>query len=217
VVLPIGITNVAGALITTVITVALSLWMLKRVAMARSLTKGSFLLQVIATNKGYASLSQFQIMIWTLAIGASALYVIALSGNLIDIDSNVLILLGLTGVAVVGSKVQSNQDDLKGAVNQGAAMPPVAGAPAAAAPPPIVPAAGATPSRTPKWSDLIVVDGAGVEIDVTRVQMFFFTIVSALFVLIKVFGSYAIPPIPTGFLLLMGISNGVYLSKKFLN
>jgi hypothetical protein len=54
------------------------------------------------------------------------------------------------------------------------------------------------------------------EIDVTRVQMFFFTVISASFVLIKVFGSYEIPEIPNGYVELMGISNGVYLTKKFV-
>jgi hypothetical protein len=54
------------------------------------------------------------------------------------------------------------------------------------------------------------------EIDVTRVQMLFFTLISASFVGIKLFNSYMIPDIPDGFMLLMGISNGVYLSAKFV-
>jgi hypothetical protein len=47
-----------------------------------------------------------------------------------------------------------------------------------------------------------------------RVQ--FFTVVSAFFVLLKVFGTYSIPVLPEGYLLLMGISNGVYLASKFV-
>lgn len=53
------------------------------------------------------------------------------------------------------------------------------------------------------------------EVDVTRVQMFFFTIISAGFVLIKIFLSYKISEIPNGYIELMGISNGVYLTKKY--
>ena len=51
--------------------------------------------------------------------------------------------------------------------------------------------------------------------DVKRVQMLFFTVISAAFVLLKVVTSYVIPDIPTGYLLLMGISNGVYVGGKF--
>ena len=70
--------------------------------------------------------------------------------------------------------------------------------------------------REPQWADLVVTgDGRG-EIDVTRVQMLFFTLVAALFVGMKVLTSYVIPDIPQGILLLMGISNGVYLTAKFI-
>jgi hypothetical protein len=61
----------------------------------------------------------------------------------------------------------------------------------------------------------VVADGQN-EIDVTRVQMLFFTVVSAFFVALKVFVGGEIPEIPNGFLLLMGISNGVYLTAKFV-
>jgi hypothetical protein len=70
--------------------------------------------------------------------------------------------------------------------------------------------------RVPLWSDLVIAsDGAG-EIEVTRVQMLFFTVIVALFVLMRVLTSGAIPEIPNGYLVLMGISNGVYLTGKFL-
>jgi hypothetical protein len=77
-------------------------------------------------------------------------------------------------------------------------------------------AASTTGPREPKWSDLVVTSQHRAEIDVTRVQMLFFTLISASFVAIKLITSYAIPEIPDGFMLLMGISNGVYLSAKFV-
>ena len=46
--------------------------------------------------------------------------------------------------------------------------------------------------------------------------MLFFTVVTALFVAMKVLTSYQIPEIPEGFLLLLGISNSVYLTSKFI-
>jgi hypothetical protein len=70
--------------------------------------------------------------------------------------------------------------------------------------------------RQPLWSDLVVTPHHPGEIDVTRVQMLFFTLISVAFVAIKLITGYMIPDIPEGFMLLMGISNGVYLSAKFV-
>jgi len=53
------------------------------------------------------------------------------------------------------------------------------------------------------------------ETDVTRVQMLFFTVISACFVAQKIAFSGAIPEIPGSYVTLIGISNGVYLTAKF--
>jgi len=207
VLLPIGITSVSAALTTTLIVVALALFVLWRFVTGRPQGVGntaarkrpSFLLAVIASDRGAASLSQFQVVLWTFVVGASAVYVILLSGNLIDISSDVLTLLGITGVALLGAKLPAAQPAATAAaVGQG-----------------VAPAPNAAP-RDPKWSDLVADADRPREIDVSRVQMLFFTVVSALFVLLKVFGNYAIPELPSGYLLLMGISNGVYLANKFV-
>ena len=55
------------------------------------------------------------------------------------------------------------------------------------------------------------------EVDVTRLQMLFFTLVAAIFVVVKVVAQNEVPEIPQGLLLLMGLSNGVYLSSKFVS
>jgi hypothetical protein len=44
--------------------------------------------------------------------------------------------------------------------------------------------------------------------------MLYFTLVTAVFVAVKVISSYEIPEIPEGFLILMGISNSVYVGSK---
>ena len=71
-------------------------------------------------------------------------------------------------------------------------------------------------TRTPLFRDLLVWDGTN-EIDVSRLQMLFFTLVAATFVSLKVVTQNEIPTIPEGLLLLMGVSNGVYLSSKFVS
>ena len=72
---------------------------------------------------------------------------------------------------------------------------------------------GKTGVAAPSWRDLITSDG---EIDVTRLQMLFFTVLIATFVSIHVIDSFQIPEIPPSFLGLMGLSNGVYLLSKFV-
>jgi Fibronectin type III domain len=72
-----------------------------------------------------------------------------------------------------------------------------------------------TAPRMPEYMDLLVWDGTR-EIDVTRLQMLLFTLVAAFFVAVKVAAGNAIPAIPPGLLLLMGVSNGVYITSKYV-
>ncbi|HXZ67313.1 MAG TPA: fibronectin type III domain-containing protein, partial [Alphaproteobacteria bacterium] len=72
-----------------------------------------------------------------------------------------------------------------------------------------------TAKRTPKWSDLVVWDGIH-ELDITRVQMLLFTVVAAVFVVLKIGDEGIIPTIPDSIVLLMGLSNGVYVGGKFI-
>jgi hypothetical protein len=60
--------------------------------------------------------------------------------------------------------------------------------------------AAAIVKRQPQWSDLFVTAVHPGEIDVTRVQMLFFTLISAGFVARKLFNSYVIPDIAEGFI-----------------
>ena len=70
--------------------------------------------------------------------------------------------------------------------------------------------------RTPKWSDIVTDTDRPAEIDVTRVQMLFFTVISAFFVGLKIIGTGLIPDIDPAYVTLMGISNGVYVTAKFV-
>ncbi len=64
-------------------------------------------LQIISTQSGYASLSQLQIILWTLVIGWASAYVLVISGNLVPLTPGTLVLLGITGGAAVIAKAQS--------------------------------------------------------------------------------------------------------------
>jgi hypothetical protein len=165
-------------------------------------------LKLIETVGARASLSQFQIMLWTLIIGAAIAYVMILSGNLVPLTQGTLILLGISGIAVLGAQLPTPPGGQKPDPAGGGVVAPVAGA----VPAPPVPSAAAAAGE-PSWRDLISSDG---EIDVTRVQMLFFTVLMAVFVAIHVIDNYQIPEILETFLGLMGISNGVYLLSKFV-
>ena len=385
-VLPVGITNVFFSLLLAAAFVILT-WGLLLYFGAKSGVPGKgIMLKIISTRGGTASLSQFQIVLWTFVIGACAIYVMALSGNLIDITTGALVLLGVSGIATLGAKLKDGQgpapagpaptptvpgaiqgivtqasesevrlswqaptsggppitytvqyrvtatpannwktatnsitrpsltviglipgtpyDFQVSASNAGGSGPPTAanettaaaaaipaGAPGqvpnlgvagsstasivnllwgqpASAPagymieyrihdsdefwrsarsatassaftvtglwpntlcdfrvtavnsagsgPPSSIVSAMTGPRTPMWSDLVMPNDRKREIDVTRVQMLFFTLITAIFVGLKVLISGEIPDIPPGFLLLMGISNGVYLTAKFI-
>jgi hypothetical protein len=72
-----------------------------------------------------------------------------------------------------------------------------------------------TGPRAPTWSDLVTDEFEPNEVDVARVQMLVFTVISASFVALKIAESGTIPEIPSSYVTLMGISNGVYLTAKF--
>jgi hypothetical protein len=250
----IGITHPWLAIFYAVATIAIALVGLTFIANLRltheGIKKAYWPLRIIATPSGYASLSQLQIVLWTLVVAASAVYVMALSGDLIEITNGTLVLLGIAGAAALGAKAHSGSQNstaqAAGATAQKVADQAKTEAATTAAAPSATQAEKDVANRVmseaedkakaalkrakdlidppekqvPRWSDLIVseyshVDGTvSREIHVARFQMLLFTLITAAFVLMNVLTTYVIPEIPTGFLTLMGISNGVYLGAK---
>jgi Fibronectin type III domain len=288
--LEVGVTSVWNAVIATLVCIVGAHLVLYIWAVHRKVPGWSPWMRLVATREGYASLSQMQIMLWSFVFGAGAVYVMILSGSLINIPVSALVLLGIAGATTLGARIQganaANAQPTAPELPAGAAAPAAPqnvrvlattdhsatlawDAPAAAAvhavtyarqdfadwrqsgdriketshrvgrllpdsayvfqvvarnasgDSPPVEVAGRTRQavvipRQPLWSDLVVTPQHPGEIDVTRVQMLFFTLISAGFVAIKLISGYTIPEIPEGFMLLMGISNGVYLSAKFV-
>ena len=188
----IGVPSRMLALALALITVGFAWALLYFVATWRlthpKIQQANWMLRIIATPSGRASLSQLQIVLWTLVVAGSAVYVMAASGDLIQISNGTLVLLGIAGAAGIASKAHSQGQD------------------AAAA------AAGTPPEITTLMSDSS--QGEVGEIDVARMQMLMFTLIAATFVTAKVFASFVIPDIPEGFQILMGISNAVYVGAK---
>jgi hypothetical protein len=151
----------------------------------RSNRRDFSLFRIVATSQGGASISQFQIVLWTCVIGASAAYVMTLSGTLIEISDGTLALLGISGVSVFGAALKGRIDQAKGVRGPAA-----------------------------KGWEALVKDGD--EIDPTRLQMLFFTLLTAAFVILKVINGFRIPEIPGSYQVLMGMSNGIYLGAKYI-
>jgi hypothetical protein len=296
----------------TVFVALLALWAVTRERVTQTLIRqASWPLRIISTPSGYASLSQLQVVLWTLVVAASAVYVMSLSGDLIQITDGTLVLLGIAGATAIAAKVHTasqaptaqtvtaatapdqtkagtqTPDQIKAAAQtpdqttattqtpdqttattqtpdqtkaatqtpdqiKAATQTPDQATPATQTPDQATPAtktpdqttpATQTPDQTtattktpdqtvvvtrtpaqtlavthkPQWSDLIFTENSAngtMEIDVARFQMLLFTLITAVFVLMNVVTTYMIPEIPTGFLTLMGISNGVYLGVK---
>lgn len=291
-VVDVGVTSVWNSVIATLVCVVGAHAVLYVWAVRRKVPGRSPWMRLVTTREGYASLSQLQIMLWSFVFGAGAVYVMILSGSLINIPMSALVLLGIAGATTLGARIQGANAANAQATAPASDLP--AGAAAPAAPQNVrvlattdhsatlawdAPAAAAVHAvtyarqdfadwrqsddriketshrlgrllpdtayvfqvvarnaggnsppvqvtgrtkqaavipRVPLWSDLVVTPQHPGEIDVTRVQMLFFTLISAGFVAIKLISGYVIPEIPEGFMLLMGISNGVYLSAKFV-
>jgi hypothetical protein len=206
----IGVTSITDGIVTTLLSVLLTfvaLWAIKahRPKLIPNGNKPAkrinTFLGLIATPGGYASLSQLQVIIWTFVVAASAVYVMSLSGTLITISDGALVLLGISAASVITSKVKSDTDDKNQADRN---------------------AGTGRKIRQPRWSDLVVTEAPkdGIisrEVDVTRLQMLYFTVIAAAFVMVSVLTNYVIPDIPTNFLLLMGISNGIYITAKYVS
>jgi len=183
----VGATSVAVGWAMVLVSMGFFWGTLAVVANKRRMAGRTLMLRVVSTPDGYASLSQFQVLLWTNVVGLCAVYVITLSGNLIPISVGTLTLLGIaSGSALVARLPQSGDDSSK--------------TPAASGPP-----------ASPEWADMLIPNRRTGDIDITRVQMLAFTLISAGFVVVKVIVDYEIPEIPVNFLLLMGISNGVYI------
>ena len=289
----VGVTSVWNAVIATLVCIVGAHLVLYVWAVRRKVPGRSPWMRLVTKRDGFASLSQMQIMLWSFVFGAGAVYVMILSGSLINIPVSALVLLGIAGATTLGARIkESNDANAKVATPPVADLPPGTAAPAAPQNVRVLattdhsatlawdaPAAAAVHAvtyarqdfadwresddriketshrvnrllpdsayvfqvvarnasgnsppvqvtgrtreaavipRPPLWSDLVVTPQHPGEIDVTRVQMLFFTLISAGFVAIKLISGYTIPEIPEGFMLLMGISNGVYLSAKFV-
>jgi hypothetical protein len=103
---PVGVTSVWSGRFMAAFTALFAFALLRFTAHVRGVPGGERpVLGIISTRDGYASLSQFQLIVWSFVVGLGAVYVLTLSGGLIDVPTQMLVLLGITGVTTLGARV----------------------------------------------------------------------------------------------------------------
>jgi hypothetical protein len=109
-------------------------------------------------------------------------YVFFMSGDLLNISQQVLVLVGLAGVGSISARWISTGTS------------------------------GTAPATSIGFWGMFVVDGKP---DLLRLQLFLFTLTIWIYVAARVFYEQKFPELDPNVLLLMGISNGVYVGGKW--
>lgn len=134
---------------------------------------------LIDEGGGRKSLALFQMGAWTVLVIVGMFYVLAMSGNLLNVSEEMLVLLGLAGVGTVAARWINPTPDKA--------------------------------SRNGFASMFFV----GDQPDLTRLQMFLFTLLIWFYVAWRILNEQAFPALGANVLLLMGISSGVYVAAKW--
>lgn len=141
------------------------------------------------------SLSLLQILIWTVVTLWGMVYVYLTSGTLLSMTPEMMGLLGIAGA----SSVLARWAAVSGS-----------GAPSSAPGQPKTEDVRRTTAREDLWSML----NTNGKFDLLKLQMLLFTIVIAAYVVAQIFLSAAFPQLDTNTLLLLGVSQGVYITGK---
>ena len=155
---------------------------------------------------GDPSLSLLQVFIWTIITIWGFFYVFIVAGNLLVLTPEMMSLLGIAGVGAVLARWIA-------VAGGGSTSQPASTTLAAqlAGTTPATPSAQAdSPSGTDFWRML----STGGHFDLLKLQMFAFTVVIALYVVWRIADAAAFPALDTNTLLLLGVSQGVYVSSK---
>lgn len=137
------------------------------------------------------SLSLLQMFIWTVVTVWGLLYVFIVAGELLKVTAEVLGLLGLAGAGTVIARGIATSRG--GSTSQAA------------------PGETADSNSSAFWS-MLATHG---RFDLLKLQFFLFTVLIATYVLWRIGNDAAFPALGMEALLLMGVSEGVYLAGKF--
>ena len=133
---------------------------------------------------GQPSLSLFQIFIWTVVTVWGLLYVFVVTGNLLGLTQEMMWLLGIAGTGSVLSRWISSPRSDEDA--------------------------HADAQKLEFWQ-ILSTDG---RFDLLKLQLFVFTLTIAVYLVWRIADTGAFPALDTNTLLLLGVSQGVYIGGK---
>jgi hypothetical protein len=134
------------------------------------------------------SLSLFQIFFWTVITVWGLIYVYIVTGALLTMTASMMVLLGIAGTGSVLARWIAPPD------------PPAA---------PAVP-----PDRVPKPFEFWQILSTNGNFDLLKLQLFVFTLMIGVYVISRLADTAAFPDLDTNTLLLLGVSQGVYIGGK---
>ena len=150
-------------------------------------TSGAWWMGLIIGQDEQPSLSLFQILIWTVLTAWSLLFVFFNTGNLLTMTNQVMVLLGFAGVGSLTARWIASGRQLS-------------------KPSP------ANKDDPPRFWAMLEAEGS---LDLFKVQLLLFTVLIAGYVAFRIIRQSAFPELDPQFLLLMGVSNGLYVGTKF--
>ena len=151
-----------------------------------------FPLSFAITPIGTYSISLSQILMWTYITIFGVVYVFWLSGEVLEITDQMLVLLGIGGGTAVASKVN--------ALSRSHEIPDIY--------------LGLVEcNRIPRLSDLI---SSGGRPNIFKFQILAFSLITGIIAVLELLKTSAFPEIPDTFITLMGVSSGVYLGNEVI-
>jgi hypothetical protein len=147
------------------------------------------------TAEGDASLGRFQIMVFTFVVVGVLLVVFFSTFSIPLLSADILALLGITALGSFGARIAANSGSVSTANIAWLAGKGVV--------------AGNT--RLPRMSDLVIADG---EVDLTRVQAFFFTLLVCSSLIFSGTADLAGFTVPAQTMQLLGLSQLTYVAGK---
>ena len=148
---------------------------------------------------GFGSMSRLQVFFFTLIVVAALTYVFLRAGYLSEISDNLLILLGITGVSAAATKLVANdriarEDELTFATDRwllrhGIVFPP----------------------RVARWRDLLI---TGQEFNIFNFQALVFSTLVGFWILSSAMQNLADLVVPSNLMVLLGLSQALYVGGK---
>ncbi|MBW1781920.1 MAG: hypothetical protein JRL30_14410 [Deltaproteobacteria bacterium] len=147
------------------------------------------------TPIGTYSISKTQALFWTFLVGFSCVYVYLLQCDFIMIPAQILVLLGITGGTALASRINALNKDVgvpkdimdkvkKKVQNKG---------------------------RIPRLRDMVSIGG---RLNIYKFQMVVFTLITGAIVFSELLRSFNFPEIPDSLIVLMGVSNTLYMGNE---